>query len=75
MNPSSPSPRRRTELKQAIGDCRSAFFVVAVFSLVINLLMLTPTIYMLQVYDRVLTTNSLETLLMLTLIIARRSLL
>ena len=69
MNPCFPSPRRRTELKQAIGDCRSAFFVVAVFSLAINLLMLTPAIYMLQVYDRVLTTNSLETLLMLTLII------
>ena len=57
-----------TELERAVGACRSAFTVCAVFSLAINLLMLVSPIYMLQVYDRVLTTGRVETLLMLTLI-------
>jgi PrtD family type I secretion system ABC transporter len=56
-----------TELERAIKACRSAFVTCAVFSLVINLLMLASPIYMLQVYDRVLTTGRLETLIMLTL--------
>jgi ATP-binding cassette subfamily C protein EexD len=38
------------------------------FSLFINLLLLLPTIYMLQIYDRVLPSSSESTLLMLTLI-------
>ncbi len=44
--------------------------VVAVFSLVINLLMLTAPIYMLQIYDRVLASGRVETLVMLTLMAA-----
>ena len=39
-----------------------------IFSLFLNLLMLVPTIYMLQIYDRVLSTGSVPTLLLLTLI-------
>jgi ABC-type protease/lipase transport system fused ATPase/permease subunit len=58
-----------TELERAIGACRSAFAVCAMFSLVINVLMLASPIYMLQVYDRVLTTGRVETLVMLTLIV------
>ena len=61
--PSSES----TELAEAIRACRAAFGVCALFSLMINLLMLVSPIYMLQVYDRVLTTGRIETLLMLTL--------
>jgi ABC-type protease/lipase transport system fused ATPase/permease subunit len=57
-----------TELERAIRACRSGFAVCAMFSLVINVLMLTLPIYMLQVYDRVLTTGRVETLVMLTLI-------
>lgn len=45
------------------------FFVAAAgFSLVINLMLLLPSLYMLQVFDRVLATRSVETLAMLTLI-------
>ena len=58
-----------TELEQAIGACRSALGVCAIFSLAINVLMLATPIYMLQVYDRVLTTGRVETLVMLTLIV------
>ena len=57
-----------TELERAIRACRSAFAACAMFSLAINVLMLTLPIYMLQVYDRVLTTGRVETLVMLTLI-------
>ena len=55
-------------LHQALAACRSSFFSAGFFSLFINLLLLVPAIYMLQVYDRVLTSNSDSTLLMLTLI-------
>ena len=47
--------------------CRSVFVVLALFSLVINGLMLAVPLYMLQVYDRVLATGRLETLTLLTM--------
>src|SRR4029079_424196 len=40
------------------------------FSLAINLALLTPSLFMLQVYDRVLVTRSIETLVMLVLLAA-----
>jgi PrtD family type I secretion system ABC transporter len=58
--------RRETELDQALSACRSAFSILALFSCVINILLLTQPIYMLQVYDRVLTTGHVETLMTLT---------
>ncbi len=57
-----------SELQRALLLCKSAFIAVGVFSLFINLLLLVPSIYMLQVYDRVLPASSESTLLMLTLI-------
>ncbi|MDF3919923.1 type I secretion system permease/ATPase [Salinicola salarius] len=56
-------------MQQAISASRQAFLFILLFSLFINLLMLAPSIYMLQVYDRVITTRSPETLLMLTLVV------
>jgi ATP-binding cassette subfamily C exporter for protease/lipase len=44
------------------------FLTVAVFSMVVNLLMLTPTLYMLQVFDRVLLSQSQLTLLVVSLL-------
>lgn len=58
----------RSELAQAIIYCRDSFKSAAFFSLFINMLMLFPAIYMMQVYDRVLGSNSTSTLLMLTLL-------
>jgi PrtD family type I secretion system ABC transporter len=55
-------------LARAIAVCRSLFLVVAVFSGVVNLLQLTVSLYMMQVFDRVLATRSLDTLFWLTLI-------
>jgi ATP-binding cassette subfamily C protein/ATP-binding cassette subfamily C exporter for protease/lipase/ATP-binding cassette subfamily C protein EexD len=57
---------RRTELSQAVSDCRRAALVNGLFSVVINLLLLTPPLYMMQIYDRVITTGHSATLLFLT---------
>lgn len=55
-------------LKKALQACRDSFISVGFFSFFINALMLVPTFYMLQVYERVITSGSLTTLAMLTLI-------
>lgn len=57
-----------TDLEKALNLCKAAFLSAAGFSLVINILQLVPTIYMLQLYDRVVPTGNKSTLLMLTLI-------
>jgi len=49
---------------------RSYFIYAAFFSLVINLLMLVPALFMLQVFDRVVSSRSEETLLMLAVLAA-----
>ncbi|MCG7374896.1 type I secretion system permease/ATPase [Pseudomonas luteola] len=58
----------KTDLEQALIACKSSFLTVGFFSLFINLLLLVPPFYMLQVYDRVLSSSSITTLVMLTLI-------
>jgi ATP-binding cassette subfamily C protein/ATP-binding cassette subfamily C protein EexD len=57
-----------TPLSRAIGACRKEFVAVGLFSGVVNLLQLTVSLYMMQVFDRVLATRSIDTLLFLTLI-------
>jgi len=64
-----PRQYKSTELKKALKGTRPAFMMLLFFSSVINLLMLAPAIYMLQVYDRVLASQNTTTLLMLTLLI------
>lgn len=58
-----------TDLQIALKKCRSYFGVAGFFSLFINLIMLVPALYMLQVYDRVITSRSESTLILLTLIV------
>ena len=58
----------KTDLELAIKACRSSFASVGLFSMFINFLMLVPAFYMLQVYDRVVTSGSIPTLMMLTLL-------
>ena len=57
-------------LVEAMRDCRRHFYAAAIFSLLINLLYLAPTLYMLQVYDRVVPTAGKTTLLFVTLALA-----
>ncbi|SDH21058.1 ATP-binding cassette, subfamily C, exporter for protease/lipase [Pseudomonas flavescens] len=65
----APVPAASHEILQALRACRSGLIHVGLFSAVINLLMLAPALYMLQVYDRVLASGNAMTLLMLTLIV------
>jgi ATP-binding cassette, subfamily C, bacterial len=57
------------ELQSALGACRHYFITALIFSLAINLLYLAAPLYMLQVYDRVITSASQATLVMLTLVL------
>lgn len=57
-------------LTAALADCRQHFIAAAVFSLLINVLYLAPTLYMLQVYDRVVPTGGRTTLLFITVALA-----
>ncbi len=54
-------------LHAVTGACRSAFVTVGAFSFCINLLVLTVPIYMVQLFDRAMTSRSEDTLLVLTL--------
>jgi PrtD family type I secretion system ABC transporter len=63
---SSSSDQSHPELAAALGECRRAFLSVALFSGMVNLLMLAGPLYMLQVYDRVLTSRSVPTLVALS---------
>jgi ATP-binding cassette subfamily C protein EexD len=58
----------KSDLQKAITLCQTSFASAGFFSLFINFLMLVPAIYMLQLYDRVITSGSESTLVMLTLI-------
>jgi len=59
---------RRRGLPEVLWSFRREFLIVGVFSMVVNLLMLTPTVYMLQVFDRVMVSQSHMTLLMVSLL-------
>lgn len=66
MNPKNSAQPRG--LSEVLWTFRREFLVVGVFSLVVNLLMLTPTIYMLQVFDRVMMSQSYLTLVVVSLL-------
>jgi len=65
MMPAPPTP-----LDVALRACAGALALVFVYGCSYNLLLLAPSIYLLQIYDRVLSSRSADTLLMLTLIVA-----
>ena len=59
----------QNEIAQVIAGYKSVFITVGIFSAIINLMMLVPSLYMLQVYDRVLASRNQTTLLMLTIMV------
>lgn len=65
-NPFAPS--RPSPLRDAVAANRRLLMVAFGFSAAMSILALTTSFYMLQVYDRVLTSRSIETLALLTLI-------
>ena len=62
-------PKGRAELRNARKQSTILFVAVFIFSIFVNLLMLTGPLYMLQVYDRVLSSRSVETLTALTILV------
>lgn len=58
----------RSEFTRSLKGFKQELWAVGVFSLVANLLMLTPTLYMLQVYDRVMVSQSGLTLIALSMV-------
>lgn len=59
----------REELRAARRESRGLYWFVGIFSFFVNMLMLTGPIYMLQVYDRVLGSRSVETLIALSVLV------
>src|SRR4051812_839085 len=57
----------QSDFQAALRACGSHFASAALFSFGVNVLYLAMPIYMLQVYDRVLSSGSVPTLMMLTL--------
>src|SRR5689334_13168447 len=70
----NPSDRKqapvRSELAQALAACRGAFYGTAVISGMSNILMLTGAMFMLEIYDRVLPSRSMPTLVGLLVLAA-----
>ena len=64
----TPAFFQRSELTATLWAFRSEFLMVGLFSMIANVLMLTPTLYMLQVYDRVMASQSELTLLAMSLL-------
>ncbi len=63
----SPDRKGAEPLAQAVRACRKHLLLAAVFSGLVNILYLTPTLYMMQVYDRVVPTGGLTTLALISL--------
>lgn len=55
--------------KRSLEACKVAFYYALLFSFIANLMLLVVPMYSLQVLDRVISSSSLETLLMLTLVV------
>lgn len=53
----------------ALHSCRSALLATGIFSGTVNILMLTGSLFMLQVYDRVLASRSIPTLIALVMLV------
>lgn len=62
-------PAATNEILNAIYAYKKIFWAIGVFTACINLMLLAPSIYMLEVYDRVLTSRNSFTLIMLTLMV------
>ncbi len=60
----------RSAVGRALISARKAFLGVGIFSVFVNMLMLTGPIYMLQVYDRVLASRSISTLVAISILMA-----
>src|SRR3974390_195102 len=63
-------PPAQTALQATLWACAGPLGLVFAYSCSYNLLLFAPSIYLLQIYDRVLSSRSGATLMLLTLIVA-----
>ena len=68
MLPARPAQKRNSELSAALARCRHALIGIGLFTAAINLLQLTGSVYMLEVYDRVLPCRSVPTLVTISIL-------
>lgn len=68
VSPSAADVTRSREVLAAIWRCRSLFLGVGLFTALINVLALTGSLYMLQIYDRVIPSHSTPTLVGMTVL-------
>src|ERR1044071_5285525 len=68
MMQARPAPKPSSELGAALARSRKAFIGIGVFTAAINLLQLTGSLYMLEVYDRVLPGRSVPTLVAISIL-------
>ena len=61
--------QKKSTVTSAWGKLRSGFVAIGFFSMILNLLMLAGPLYMLQVYDRVLTSQNMDTLIALSILL------
>jgi len=62
--------QKKSHVQSAWNSLKSGFVAIAFFSLILNILMLAGPLYMLQVYDRVLTSQNMDTLIALSILLA-----
>jgi PrtD family type I secretion system ABC transporter len=65
----APQKQPKGEIRAVFMACRGAFLSTGIFSCIVNILMLTGPLFMLQVYDRVLASGSVPTLVALIAIV------
>ena len=53
-------------VRKAIANCRQGLYYVGAFSIIVNVLMLTTSVYLMQISDRVMVSRSNDTLILLT---------
>ena len=58
----------KSKLRLALAACKKSFYYVGIFSCFINVLMLTIPLYMMKVFDRVLSSQSYDTVVFLTIL-------
>lgn len=68
MNHAKSRLAGETEIRQVLRACTATFLFIGAFSLAINLLTFVAPLYMMQLFDRVLSSRSIDTLVMLTVI-------
>jgi len=67
-NPLSIKAATKSEIAAVLASCRNAFIAIGLFSGMSNILMLTGAIFMLEIYDRVLPSRSIPTLVALLIV-------